>query len=125
MQGDLKVNAEQESAEEPDEFRTAVGSDAPEDGEESFGRAPMGHSRQQPAASYGTCLYFGPAGQRCDLPAQEGGFCARHGLNPPGEASPRRGRVLAAVTAILALLWPVLSDVVQFILRWIRKHHGI
>jgi hypothetical protein len=72
------------------------------------------------SAGEGPCLYFGPAGERCDRPATSGGFCSRHqrdALSPPAAISPRR---LAVFAAILALLWPILADVVRELLRLFR-----
>src|SRR5579863_3545842 len=59
------------------------------------------------AADQGPCLYLGPSGQRCDRRAVEGGFCAIHG--PGGGIAQRAAnpaKVLAAVAAIVALIWP-------------------
>jgi hypothetical protein len=66
----------------------------------------------------GPCLYLGPAGQRCDRRAVEGGFCAVH--RPGGITSKvgNPGRILAAVAAIVALLWPYLDELVHEIIRW-------
>jgi hypothetical protein len=70
----------------------------------------------------GPCLYLGPAGQRCNRAALDGGFCASH---RPGRriASAIRdpARVLAATIAIVALLWPYLHDVVRELLQWINS----
>ena len=76
-----------------------------------------------PAAhkNWGPCLYFGPSGQRCAKPALEGGFCAVHS---PGSSAitPNRRRVLAAVAAIIGILWPYVDDVVREIIRWMHSH---
>jgi hypothetical protein len=123
MRRDLKVNAGQDSEEEPDPswdfgaLKWPGRDDMPGDS----GTVPAPASGMR---SYGTCLYFGPAGQRCDRPAGESGFCHVHLGNIEGKPSAKPGKVIAAIMAILALLWPVLSDVVQFIMRWIRQHHG-
>jgi len=69
----------------------------------------------------GACLYLGPVGQRCNRPAQEGSFCAQH--QPEGSSasmpalSPRR---LGVMLTILALLWPILADVLRELLRLFR-----
>lgn len=69
----------------------------------------------------GPCLYFGPAGQRCDRRATEGGFCARHQPGAIREALrtqvPRRA--IAAV-GVLAVLWPVLADLIRELIHWFR-----
>jgi len=69
----------------------------------------------------GPCLYLGPAGQRCTRPAQEGGFCAVH--QPEGPAGGKPGatpRRVGVIMAILALLWPILADIVREIIRLLR-----
>jgi hypothetical protein len=73
-------------------------------------------------ADSGPCLYLGPAGQRCDRRAVEGGFCAVH--RPGGIASRvgNPGRILAAVAAIVTLLWPYLDELVHEIIRWRHSH---
>jgi hypothetical protein len=70
----------------------------------------------------GPCLYFGPAGQRCDRRAVADGFCARHAKGASlNEAtvtlSPRK--VIAILAAGVAL-WPILADLIRAILRYIR-----
>jgi hypothetical protein len=123
MRRDLKVNAEQDSEEEPDQswhfgpLKWPGTDEMPEDS--ATVSAPASGKR-----SYGACLYFGPAGERCDRPAGESGFCRKHVGNIEGKPSAKPGKIIAAVMAILALLWPVLGDVVQFIVRWIRHRHG-
>ncbi|MFZ0084599.1 MAG: hypothetical protein WA211_08980 [Candidatus Acidiferrales bacterium] len=70
----------------------------------------------------GPCLYLGPSGQRCSNAATVGGFCTRH---QPGEASTvSRGvsRLAAAGIGILAVMWPVLADLLREVLRWIHSH---
>jgi hypothetical protein len=69
----------------------------------------------------GPCLYLGPAGQRCDRRAVEGGFCSRHQPGAIREALrtqvPRR---TLAVIGVLAVLWPVLADLVRELIRFFR-----
>jgi hypothetical protein len=69
----------------------------------------------------GPCLYLGPAGQRCHRPALERGYCSRH---LPGSRAelfrselPRRA---VAVLGLLAVIWPLLVDLVREILRLLR-----
>lgn len=102
MERDVRVNAESETG------GAASGFDFP--------------SGARPARTdLGPCLYLGPAGQRCSRPAQEGGFCAVH--QPEGAAgakpavSPRR---VAVIMAILALLWPILADIVRELIHLFR-----
>ncbi|HEY6905321.1 MAG TPA: hypothetical protein VI216_13510 [Candidatus Acidoferrales bacterium] len=74
------------------------------------------------ARDWGPCLYLGPSGQRCGKPALEGGFCAVHSPGSSGVITPNRRRVLAAVAAILGILWPYVDDVVREIIRWMHSH---
>jgi hypothetical protein len=77
-----------------------------------------------PAAvkNWGPCLYLGPSGQRCAKPALEGGFCAVHSPGSGVAITPNRRRVLAAVAAIIGILWPYVDDVVREIIRWMHSH---
>lgn len=68
----------------------------------------------------GPCLYFGPAGERCNRPALAGGFCAVHRPGARNKAIRNPARLLAAAGAIVALLWPYVEDLVHEILRWIH-----
>jgi len=69
----------------------------------------------------GPCLYLGPAGQRCDRRAVEGSFCLRHQPDAISEALrtqfPRRA---LAVIGVLAVLWPVLADLIRELMRFFR-----
>jgi len=123
MRRDLKVNAGQDSEEEPDQSWDlgALNWSRTEDMPEDSGTVLEPASIKR---TYGACLYFGPAGERCDRPAGESGFCREHTGNIDGKPSAKPGKVIAAIMAILALLWPVLGDVVQFIMRWIRQRHS-
>jgi hypothetical protein len=77
------------------------------------------------ATDLGPCLYLGPAGQRCISPATTSGFCRRHqpyasAIGEPTDKpllSPRR---LGAIFTILALLWPLLADIVRALIRYFR-----
>lgn len=89
----------------------------------SPGSGTMGVRIPQQLNDQGPCLYLGPAGQRCERPALAGGFCARH---MPGAKIIKRvsapSRILAAIAAILGILWPYLADVVREIMRLIHAH---
>lgn len=102
MERDVRVNAESETE------GTAGGFDFPSAGRPS-------------RTDLGPCLYLGTAGQRCARPAQEGGFCAVHQPEGPAGgkpgASPRR---VGVIMAILALLWPILADIVRELIRIFR-----
>jgi hypothetical protein len=69
----------------------------------------------------GPCLYLGPAGQRCDRRAIEGGFCSRH---QPGGARAlsvqQVSRRALGVVGLLAVLWPVLADLIRELVRLLR-----
>lgn len=124
MRRDLKVNAEQDSAEES---KPSWNSAEPEDL-----RVIAHPSQNMPPwplpdvpTDHGNCLYFGPGGERCNRPALESGFCLEHAGNMEDKTSTKPKKVIAAIMAILALLWPVLGDVVKFIMRWIRQRHGL
>ena len=69
----------------------------------------------------GACLYLGPNGQRCARPAIEGGFCTVHGPHPTQAAASNRTRILAAVVAIIGILWPYVDDLVREIIRWMHS----
>ncbi|MGH9701288.1 MAG: hypothetical protein ACRD5R_18440 [Candidatus Acidiferrales bacterium] len=89
----------------------------------SSGSGTMGFHIPQQLNDQGPCLYFGPAGQRCERPALAGGFCSRH---MPGAKVIKRisspSRILAAIGAILGILWPYLADVVREIMRLMHSH---
>ena len=73
------------------------------------------------AGNPGPCLYLGPAGQRCDRPAVEGSFCSRHQPSPSGSPSSKGiSRRAIAAGGIIAVLWPVLADLVREIIRLLR-----
>ncbi len=69
----------------------------------------------------GPCLYIGPAGQRCNCPAGESGFCSKHGVNQQDDTSSslhvKRG---LAVIGVLAALWPFIAELVRELLRLLR-----
>ncbi len=92
----------------------------------SIGAIRSREARRAPnAADQGPCLYFGPAGQRCDRRAVEGGFCSRH--QPADRTGGSRSlsvpevskRALGAA-GILAVLWPILADLIRELLRLLR-----
>jgi hypothetical protein len=70
----------------------------------------------------GPCLYLGPLGQRCTKSALEGGFCALHSPHSSAAITPNRRRALAALAAIVGILWPYVDDVVREIIRWMHSH---
>ena len=82
-------------------------------------------SDKQAVADLGSCLYLGPRGQRCSNPASASGFCPRH--QPDGTfsgtptatplVSPRR---VGAILTILALLWPLVADIIRALIRLFR-----
>jgi hypothetical protein len=76
------------------------------------------------AATRPVCLYLGPAGERCDSPALDSGFCPRHQLNSAPTAlrdeSRARKKKAAATVGIVAMLWPLIEEVVRHILRLLK-----
>lgn len=86
-------------------------------------------SANQAATDFGPCLYLGPAGQRCGGRAAANGFCRRHqpdsrflkesgGIGPATPLlSPRR---VGVIFTILALLWPLLADIIRELIRFLR-----
>ena len=98
---------------------------APPATEPTQGDSVVAPGEKVAAADLGPCLYLGPAGQRCTSCATTSGFCRRHQLNPnlPGTPadtpllSPRR---VGAIFTILALLWPLLADIVRALIRYFR-----
>lgn len=84
---------------------------------------------KQAAGDYGPCLFFGSAGQRCSGRAAASGFCRRHqpaarSFGEASESSPAKpvlsGRRVGVIFTILALLWPLLADIIRELLRWFR-----
>ncbi len=73
------------------------------------------------AGDWGPCLYLGSAGQRCSRRALEGGFCARHQPGSGGQfqglSVPQISRRTVAILGLLAVLWPVLADLVRELIR--------
>lgn len=90
-------------------------------GEEPTTPAPLDLSAQ-PSGDRGPCLYLGPAGQRCDRPALEDGFCSVHQPGGPAGKIGPSNRTLAAIAAIAGILWPYIADVVRLIVRWLHSH---
>jgi hypothetical protein len=90
-------------------------------GEFEDGFPPSEPPSPPPSADLGPCLYLGPAGQRCDRRATEGGFCSRHQPGAFREALrtqvPRRA---IATIGVLAILWPVLVDLIRELIRFLR-----
>ena len=77
------------------------------------------------AADLGPCLYLGPAGQRCTSRATASGFCRRHQPDVKSSGAPLDTPMLSprrvgAIFTILALLWPLLADIVRTLIRYFR-----
>jgi hypothetical protein len=97
-----------------------------DDREDDFGIEIAPFPSSSPAGgNQGPCLYLGPRGERCGRPALANGFCARHQTGnqaiskPIAKPSPK---LIAAVLAIIGMLWPLLADAVREVLRWIHTH---
>jgi hypothetical protein len=87
----------------------------------------MGSAKPTAQTDLGPCLYFGPAGQRCDRRATAGGFCARHqpkGAGALGETRsvsiPQISKRALGAAGILAVVWPILYDLIRELLRLLR-----
>src|ERR1700722_2681293 len=81
-------------------------------------------SQEAQRGLHGFCLYFGPRGERCSRPAGEGGFCPGHQADGPAANSNSRpvlGRVMTGF-GILALILPILLDVLRALARWLGSH---
>lgn len=101
----------------------------PDFGEPGFGEIDslpespeiVGTPQRIPADDQGPCLYLGPSGQRCNRRAVAASFCTRH---QPGASQtltlPQVSRRSAAVIGLLAVLWPVLADLIREIVRLLR-----
>lgn len=75
----------------------------------------------QATASQGPCLYLGPSGQRCERQAVEGGYCARHQSHGEKAVStPQLSRRALGIIGVLAVLWPVLADLIRELIRLLR-----
>ena len=89
--------------------------------------------------SYGTCLYFGPRGERCTRRALASGFCSRHRATGTAaragaaqvssvaqaeqdfEVQKKRFvKVVFSLLGFAAVLWPIIADAVRAILALLR-----
>jgi Family of unknown function (DUF5763) len=79
---------------------------------------PQRALRLQPPQDLGPCLYFGPAGERCDRRAVQDGFCSKHqpGAKPLVSSS-KPTKVMAAAIAIIGILLPYLIDLLRELAR--------
>lgn len=78
----------------------------------------------------GPCLFFGPAGERCDRRAVNSGYCSRHQDSridwsnansvESSAALPQISKRAIGAAGIIAVLWPILADLIREILRWLR-----
>ena len=110
IEGSVNVNAGLPPEDLPD--------DLPDGPAEDFFEGPP--QAISGAGDLGPCLYLGPSGQRCSRRAMEGGFCARHQPGAgqfQGLSIPQVSRRGAAVIGLLAVLWPVLADIVRELIR--------
>jgi hypothetical protein len=79
---------------------------------------------QVPPHAHGFCLYLGPRGERCSRPAGETGFCSKHQQSgaPTPEANPAQvGRRMMTGFALLAIVLPILLDVLRALARWLAS----
>ncbi len=66
----------------------------------------------------GPCLYLGPQGQRCDRPAIEDGFCARHAPGAVDLGPWIWFRRFAAILLTAAILWPIIAAFLNSLSHW-------
>lgn len=66
----------------------------------------------------GPCLYLGPQGQRCNRPALEGGFCARHAPGAVDLGPWIWFRRFAALLLTAAILWPIIAAFLNSLSHW-------
>lgn len=67
------------------------------------------------------CLYIGTSGERCNANATRGDFCSRH--SAPDPAAPSEGTIVkraVAVGGVIAVLWPIIWDLLRALLRLLR-----
>ena len=129
MARDLRVNAVPDSEHESRWFKglpeAATEAQRPE-GPLSGRRDPIDRGKTPsppaPQPSLGTCLFLGPRGQRCSLPAVDGGFCSKHRSGSREAGASVNKKVVGAVAAVLGILLPYFADIVRLILRWIHSH---
>src|SRR5215469_14565425 len=120
----IKENTDSPRGESPSMWSPSETAQEPLDSEDLAGAEPgIFPISTGNASSLGPCLYLGPSGERCFRPALETGFCGRHRLGKQVESSGRsRNKILAATIGIAGVLWPVLSDLIRELLRWIHSH---
>jgi hypothetical protein len=114
MERNLNVNAVATDDDAAD-FDNAL-ADSDSASEFAPGRPPV-------VTNQGPCLYLGPSGQRCSRRAIDGSFCARHqplGSRTRALTPGRVSRRAAAGVGVLAVLWPVLADLIRELLRLFR-----
>jgi hypothetical protein len=70
--------------------------------------------------NYGCCIYLGPRGQRCERPALEDGFCARHSPDAAAPGPWTWFRRSAAILVAAAILWPIIEALLEELSHWRR-----
>jgi hypothetical protein len=60
--------------------------------------------------AYGPCLHLASNGRRCERPALEDGFCARHSSDGIESGAWIWFRRIAALLLAAAILWPIIED---------------
>jgi hypothetical protein len=108
----------------------------PDYADESLNAPLGGAGANSGKGDYGTCLYFGPNGQRCERRALASGFCGRHansaaprmieaadaGAAGTREDGPKaRVRAAAAVLGLLGVLWPLVAEIIKAILSFLNR----
>jgi len=95
---------------------------APVGNAESRDTFPFPENSLPQRIDYGPCLYLGPAGQRCNRRAAEGGFCPQHTPGAKSEMAPGKSgtRRAIAIMAALAALLPWLTDLIRELIRLLK-----
>ena len=81
-------------------------------------RAENDAQDESDTGSYGTCLYLGPHGERCDRPAREDGFCLVHSPEAAQIGPWTWFRRVAAILVAAAILWPIIEAFLEQISHW-------
>jgi hypothetical protein len=68
--------------------------------------------------TYGSCLHLSARGGRCERPALEGGFCARHSAEAIDAGPWVWFRRLAALLVAAAILWPIVEAFLDELSHW-------
>jgi hypothetical protein len=118
---DERLGGENAAVDRPNpHIRRSIHGSAPGEIERILATQAPAPARLAPTApqDLGPCLYFGPAGERCDRRAVQDGFCSKHqpGAKPLVSSS-KPTKVMAAAIAIIGILLPYLIDLLRELAR--------